>query len=312
MQSKITKFLIAVAVFIFSLMSFAEAQSEQDAYRTEVFSTSASPDIEISTSGGFVHVYGHDADEVKVLMFVRRGRSYLSPSETDLSEFDIVITQSGNNIIATSNREGSGISGWLRGGTNISVSFEVYMPEGSRVNARTSGGSVKAENIKNELSLRTSGGSVTATNIHGKADLSTSGGSITLNDLSGLISASTSGGTIRANSVVGEAELRTSGGSIRLENIDAKLSARTSGGSINAKFTRFDNDIELRTSGGSIRIDIPSTEHFEMDLTGNRVNTQLRNFTGTSERNRITGIVGTGGPKISARTSGGSVQLNYH
>lgn len=312
MQNQLLKFIIALATLILTLFSFSYAQSEQDAYRTEIFKTSSSPEVNISTSGGFVRVYGHNEDEVKVVMYVRRNNQYLSSSDTDLSDFEIEIHKSGDSVYASAKRENSGFTGFFSGRNNISVSFEVFVPEESKVDGSTSGGSVRAENIRNDVRLRTSGGSVTANEIHGNSDLRTSGGSITLDSVTGLISARTSGGSIRADGLIGEADLRTSGGSIRIDNINAKLSARTSGGSIRAKFTQFEHDIDLRTSGGSIQIEIPSTEHFDIDLTGSRVNTELRNFTGSSERNKIVGRIGDGGPKISARTSGGTVGLRYN
>ncbi len=114
-----------------------------------------------------------------------------------------------------------------------------------------------------------------------------------------------------ANNVDGVADLRTSGGSIQLENISAKMSARTSGGSIRADFLTLVDDIDLQTSGGSISIDIQDASDFNLDLRGNRVNTQLRNFTGEFERDHIEGRIGNGGPMITARTSGGAVNLDY-
>ena len=312
MKSKFTKFFISLTALLLTLVGLIFAQNEQDAYRVETFQTSSSPNVEIATSGGYVHVFGHNSDEVKVIMIAKRGRRFLSPSDTDLSDFEIEIEKSGDSIIASAKRENTGMSRWFSGNNNISISFEVYMPSGANVKGRTSGGSVKAENLRNGVELRTSGGSVSANNVHGVSVLRTSGGSVTLNDMNGTISARTSGGAIRADRLLGEAELRTSGGSIRIQDSDAKLTARTSGGSIRAYFTDFRNDIDLRTSGGSIQIEIPSSDHFDLDLTGNRVVTELRNFTGTSERNKITGRIGNGGPLISARTSGGSVSLQYN
>lgn len=312
MHNKLIKLLPFLVSLLFFMTAIANAQSESDAYQIRSFQTNSSPNVNVSTSGGFVHVYGHDTNEVKVIMYARSNNRYLTQSENDLSDFDVVISQSGNEITATAQRKNNTRSGFFRRDNNISISFEVYVPVQSVVDGRTSGGSVKAVNISNNLNLRTSGGSVTATNIHGNAELRTSGGTIRLEDLSGRISARTSGGSVRVNGIEGEADIRTSGGSIRIENSGAKLSARTSGGSINAAFHTFRDDIELRTSGGSIQITIPETEHFNLDLTGSRVNTQLRNFTGTSERNKISGRIGEGGPSVVARTSGGSVTLNYN
>jgi DUF4097 and DUF4098 domain-containing protein YvlB len=309
MAGKIFEKLMALLILLFGLLSVAEAQSSDRAYRIDTFQTTAYPSVNVTTSGGSVDVIGHAENEVKVEMFVRRGLRYLSPSDTDLSDFEINIQKDGDRVIAEAQRKRSGI---FRGFRNVSISFRVHVPQNAQVEGKTSGGSVSAENVMNGVFLSTSGGSVTAKKVEGDIELRTSGGSITIEDASGNIQARTSGGTIRASDLFGEAELRTSGGSIRLDNISAKLSARTSGGSIRGSFSTFYDDIDLQTSGGSIRIDIPETEHFDLDLSGQRVEAQLQNFSGDFERNLVKGKIGNGGPLLSAKTSGGSVRLRYN
>ena len=303
------KIILALLALLTFSMSDLLARQSGEPYRTETFQTSVSPNVQVSTSGGSVTFRGQSNDEVRVYMFARRGGSYLLPSDTDLENFDIIIEQRGNEVIAEARRKNNGLFSFFNRNNNISISFEVFLPEGSAADGRTSGGSVSAENLSNTLSLRTSGGSVNAVNISGNAELRTSGGSINLENMNGTISASTSGGSIRASNLSGIAELSTSGGSIQLDDIAARLSARTSGGSIRASFTGFNDDIELRTSGGNINVDLPRSDNFDLELRGSRVNMQLRNFTGEVERNSIEGIIGEGGPLLSARTSGGSVTV---
>lgn len=311
MYKKLTQFILLLGSLLILTASLLFGQNERDAYRIESFSTNDSPAVDIQTSGGSISVYGHDSNEVKVVMYASRGRNYLSPSDTDLSDFDIDISQSGNRITAYANREGKW-SNIFRSDKNISISFEVYAPTGSSVDGKTSGGSVSAENFHNELNLKTSGGSVSAKNSTGTIALSTSGGSVNLDDVTGTISAKTSGGSLNINRVFGTADLKTSGGSVRINDSGGKLTASTSGGSITADFSEFSDDISLRTSGGNIRINLPQADHFDLDLSGMRVQTELRNFTGSSERNSIKGRVGEGGPKVTAKTSGGRVELSYH
>lgn len=300
----------AFLVLVLTMLCSADAQDSDQAYLIETFNTSDSPIVNISTSGGSISVVGENSGEVRVEMYVRKGRRYLDPSDTDLSDYEIDIDSNGDMVVAEAKRKGSG---WNLFGSNnnLSISFVVYAPEYSSVSGNTSGGSVSAENIANNLSLRTSGGSVRVRNVEGEIDLRTSGGSISIEDASGTISGRTSGGSVSANNVSGIADLRTSGGSIRLENISAKMSARTSGGSIRSEFLTFEDDIDLHTSGGSIDIRIPESSDFNLDLRGNRVNTKLRNFTGEFEKDHIEGRIGNGGPLVKARTSGGSVTLSY-
>jgi len=309
MNINMIKFGLIFVLSISLLMEITKAQSSNDAYRTDIFTTGYSPEVELRTSGGSISVVGHNEDEVRIEMFVRRGSSYLSPSDTDLSDFEIVIDQVGNKITASARRENSR-SNFFRGGRNESISFKAYVPHNSIIDGRTSGGSVSAENIYNRLNLATSGGSVRVENIQGKTDLRTSGGSIRIVDASGEINARTSGGSVTVDGLEGVADLRTSGGSMRLSDISAKMNATTSGGSIRAELVAFYDDVTLRTSGGSIQVTMPNMNHYEIDLRGSRVNTNLRNFSGEMERNRVSGKIGDGGPLLTARTSAGTVTIN--
>lgn len=305
------KFIFITAIIgIAVLVSAAgvSAQATEDAYRVDEFVTSDMPVVNVQTSGGFVEIFGTDRNEVVAEMYVRQGRRYLSASDTDLSNFNITIEKTGDEVSVIAEQK-------TRWGFSISnrpsVSFRVYVPYGSVASGRTSGGHVEAADLINGIDLRTSGGNVTANDITGEITLRTSGGRIEIRDLSGAIDARTSGGSIDAQHISGTAELRTSGGNINLGNISAKLTAHTSGGGIRASLDRFDEDVNLRTSGGNIRIEIPDTENLDLELRGQRVNIELRNFTGEAERNNIKGYVGSGGSMLSARTSGGSVSVKY-
>lgn len=311
-MEKLTKFLICVFAAAAAFFSSLAAQSIDDAYRTDIFDVNDHPSVDIRTSGGSIVAEGHSENDVRVYMIVRRGNRTLSPSDVDLDNFEIDISKDGNSITAHAERKNNGIGSWFGSGSKVSVSFVIHAPSASLINGRTSGGSVSATNFTDDVSLRTSGGSVTAKSIQGNADLRTSGGSITLQNVYGTISGRTSGGSIRADGLTGPADLRTSGGNIHLDNTSGAVSARTSGGNIRVQMTEFRDDLDLRTSGGSITVDMPETDNFEMDLSGNRVNVELRNFTGSSERNRVSGTVGDGGPMLAARTSGGSVTVNYN
>ncbi|MDR9417602.1 DUF4097 family beta strand repeat-containing protein [Gracilimonas sp.] len=283
------------------------AQSSEDAYRTETFNVSGPVSLEVQTSGGSISVEGSNNDEVRVEMFVRRRGNFVDPGEADLDEYEISFGQDGNTIKAIADRKSRGWN-W---NSNYSISFVVYAPTDTRTRLRTSGGSLTAKNLNGSQELRTSGGSITTEVIRGEMNLRTSGGSITMNDIQGDVEAHTSGGTIRAETIAGNLDARTSGGSIRLNGIEGKLEARTSGGSIRAEVLAPSESIELRTSGGSITITVPQEYGYDLDLDGNRVYADLVNFSGESERDEVQGSMNGGGIIIKAKTSGGSIRLEY-
>lgn len=300
--------LICILIGFFSVVN---AQSASDAYQTETFTAGEAPSVDISTSGGHIEVKGHSDDEIRVEMYVRKGSRYYKPSDADLSDYEIDISRDGDVVTASAIRESSGGWSWFRSGSDYAISFRLLVPERTLVEGRTSGGHISAENISSSVNLRTSGGHVRVTQIEGDTNLRTSGGHIEIEQVTGNVETRTSGGHIEANSVEGNLNLRTSGGRITLNEISGSVAARTSGGTVRADILEQTGDVDLRTSGGSIHVELPSGPGYDFDLRGNRVNVDLVNFTGTSERGRISGSMNGGGHSVQARTSGGSVNLNF-
>jgi DUF4097 and DUF4098 domain-containing protein YvlB len=283
------------------------AQPSQEAFRTEVFQVRGSADVEISTSGGQVDVRGGDRSEVEVRMIVRRNGMIHKPTAKELEDYEIVIEQRDGKVIAKAEKKGSWTWGW--GHSNLSISFDVAMPREGTVTGRTSGGSMRASDLRGEVTLRTSGGSITIADVEGTGTIRTSGGSLTIDRHRGSVNGSTSGGSITYRSSEGDFDLSTSGGSIRIEGASGHGSASTSGGSVNAGFDLVDGDIALRTSGGSVSVSIPGGQGYDLDLSGTRVDADLKAFTGDVERDRVEGTLAGGGRLVKARTSGGTVRL---
>ncbi len=285
-------------------------QDNSNAYSVHRFAASSGENLELRTSGGSIKVKGADVDEAEVRMYVRRGGKYLLPEDTDLSNFDIEITKSGNTIIASAERKN--IRQTILSRNNESISFEVLVPVNFNIDVRTSGGSISLDELNGSLQARTSGGSLSLNNLGGVVDARTSGGSISLNESGGEINVRTSGGSISAKNTAGKVELSTSGGSINLDNLSGEVDASTSGGSIRANMLKVEGPISLRTSGGTIRATLPNGLGYNLDLKGNSVNIPLQNFTGETKRSSVSGSMNGGGYAISMRTSGGSVNVEWN
>lgn len=180
---------------------------------------------------------------------------------------------------------------------------------------RTSGGGIQltdchAKTSGDRIDLETSGGSIDATNASGLIRLETSGGGIRLRGLNGSISAETSGGSVSGDGVAGELVTKTSGGGIRLTNMAGSLEATTSAGSVDLQLTKLGQYLRLSTSAGSVRVQMPLSNGMDLDVSGNRVSMPLRNFDGTTEKDRVRGKLNGGGIPVAISANSGSVYVN--
>lgn len=312
------KFKVALAFAISFLIMIgvvftasANAITKDDPYRVEEFSITTPGKLEVRTSGGHITVEASESNRVRVEMYVRKNGRELSSSDTDLDDFDIEISQSGNTIRAMAKRDdGRGWKFWNN--NNISISFTVYTPREMSTDLKTSGGHIKTQGLTGNQEMSTSGGHLEMASLMGTVNARTSGGHIDINDFQGEMEARTSGGHIDVENAEGSIKLRTSGGHIDLKRISGTVEASTSGGGINADIANVGQFVDLRTSGGNVDITVPGGIGLDLALKGSRVRTELRNFSGEVERDEVEGSINGGGPKISARTSGGTVRISFN
>lgn len=324
-----------ISIILFAIVSMAcirgnnsFVNNDKEPSISETFILNEPGNLIVETSGGGITVNGHNENKVVVNVFVRRNSKVLSPNDELVSKvregYELTIKQNGNEIKAIAKRIKK-ILPWKR----ISISFQITVPNKMSSNLKTSGGGIKIVEMEGDQKLITSGGGIDIYGItgivngktsgggikiednHGNIDISTSGGGITIVNSAGNIKAHTSGGGIKLENIKGNADASTSGGSITLNGEMHNVTAHTSGGSINANITGVKEKLHLKTSGGSIRANIPSNLGMDLDLKGNHVNVQLKNFDGSSKKNQVIGTINGGGIPVYMHTSGGGVSVEF-
>jgi hypothetical protein len=340
--------LLLAAFFLLVSLSCHAQNSDEKPYVSKKFTSASLTNLIVETSGGSITVAGDQASGAMVEMYVRpnnwNGKVNLSKEEIEdkLEDFDIFIGIEGNQLKAVAQRKNK--NGWDK--NSVSISFKVYTARnmatnlktsggsirissltGSQnfrtsggslrvsdldgtINGHTSGGSIEVENCKKEITLETSGGSIKASELQGNINLHTSGGSITLNSLDGEIIAQTSGGSIKGDGIKGNLDAGTSGGSIRLASVSGGVKAHTSGGSMEVEISQLGKLVDLSTSAGSLRVTMPMDKGMDLNLRGNKVTVNLKNFDGQVEKDHVVGKMNGGGIPVNLSASGGSVSIN--
>lgn len=344
---KTNKLYLTIFALLMAVGAYAQS-SNKEPFFTKDFSETSLNALKVQTSGGSITVEGTRGSGVRVEMYVQ-ANNWNDRDITDkeiedrLNLYDITIRREGNMVVALAKPKNSNNMNWKKG---LSIAFKVFTPRtittdlktsggsirlasltgeqnfstsgGSihvndlkgTIRGRTSGGSIEAINCSDDVDLTTSGGSIKAEGMVGNIRLITSGGSISLAELNGKIKASTSGGGVRADGIRGDLDASTSGGSIRMKNLAASVKASTSAGSIEADFAQLGEFVSLTTSSGSVRVNMPLNKGLDLDLRGNKVAIDLKNFDGRMDRDRVQGSLNGGGIPIKLTASSGSVYVN--
>lgn len=283
----------------------------QKMVRKETFQNSKIKNLEVSTSAGAIKVTGSNQEPASVEIWVSRNGNALG-SSADLEkllheQYDVTIKLEGERLTASAKRKNG-----KSGNNSISVAFYVIVPESVNSNLNTSGGSIQLSTLNGKQTFHTSGGSLQIKTLSGNISGKTSGGSINASNSKGDLQLNTSGGSINLDNCSGNMRVATSGGSINGKNLEGAIDAQTSGGSITMDMKTMSDDIVLATSGGSVKVKVPEGK-YNIDLKGTRVSIPAsRNFSGRSNKSLAQGIINGGGKKIDARTSAGSVSLDFH
>ena len=328
-QLKVKRYtLLATLIAMFSLNGYA--QDTQTPTKTKTFELTEPGTLNAASSGGGIKVLTHDKGQVVVQLFVRNKGKLLAPSDplvdNILANYVLVIEKNGTVITATAKQKPD-IRPWRNGG----VGFTIIVPEkmscnvsssggGLRISGvsgmhhfKSSGGSVRLENTVGTTKAKSSGGKVEVTNHQGDINLSSSGGSVLVNGAQGAIYAHSSGGSVRLNNVHGHVDVSSSGGGVRVNGACNYLKATSSGGRVRVNISALSKELYLKSSGGGIDAIIQNGDKLglDLDLRSVKVNIDLKNFSGHSEKNRVKGAMNEGGIPVYIHSSGGNINVKF-
>lgn len=326
----------AIKVYLIGFMIFALlscdgiAQDTQTPTLVDTFELNEPGTLFSSSSGGGIKVTTHQKPEVIVQTYVRKRGKVLNPSDPEvkdvLREYELIIEKNGTEVTAKAKRKN-----YNRPWNNSGIFFNIIVPKEMSCHVSSSGGgvkiagvsgshkfsssggSVKLENTAGNTKASSSGGGVTASNHIGDIKLSSSGGGVKLTNAKGHVNAHSSGGSVRLTEIQGSADASSSGGGVTVTGKCESVKATSSGGSVRVNISNLSKEIYLRSSGGGVDATIINGDELglDLDLSSSKVNINLKNFTGKSEKNRIEGSMNGGGIPVYMRASGGNVNVKF-
>jgi DUF4097 and DUF4098 domain-containing protein YvlB len=259
--------------------------------------------LSVETFNGSVDIYGWDEDKIDI-----SGTKY-GPSQDEADNLRVDIDASPDSVSIRVPRPAMRRN-------NQGARIEIKIPRNTRIDRVTTSNS----------SIHTEDGA-------GTARLRTSNGTIRVIDLRGDLEAETSNGPIELQGVNGDVRAHTSNGHIRAERIEGSLEAITSNSGVNVDIARPDKPVRIDTSNNGVELTLPpnfsSDVHIDTvnapitlrmaESTNARISARTSNASISTEvavraqgelsRNRLEGVIGSGGPLIDLATSNGGIRL---
>jgi DUF4097 and DUF4098 domain-containing protein YvlB len=249
--------------------------------------------VDVKTSSGSIKIEGIDTNvcDVVAKISVRADTEARAAEIAEQIKILITPTSSGLEIRADKPRFTH---------VSINITYEVTVPNQTSVVCHSASGSVKVMNIEGNVNARSSSGSVRCENLLGEtATLDTSSGSVHLTGAKlDTCRLHTSSGSIHGHQIdCSDIKANVSSGSITIVCVptassELKADLQTSSGSVNLTLPQdYSGQVDLSTSSGSIHTDLPVTVQ------------------GKISKKHLVGTVGQGSGTVRLKSSSGSVRL---
>jgi DUF4097 and DUF4098 domain-containing protein YvlB len=278
----------AAAAAGFCLLALQAAAAGPEGSFERTLHVTGAVDLDVQTSSGRIEVRPGDSSSVRIHGLIRAHDNFSHEDESRIHEIETnpPIEQTGNTIrIAPLADE------WMR--RHISISYELVIPQQSRLRAHTGSGSESVEGIHGPLELETGSGSVTVARVDDEVHIRTGSGHIELDSVKGRVDARTGSGSIQGAALAGPVSAHTGSGSVRIEQTGTgPIEAHTGSGGVNVRLpAEAAFDLYAHTGSGRVTVDRPII------------------MQGSFGGHEIQGKVKGGGPLVDVRTGSGSVRI---
>jgi DUF4097 and DUF4098 domain-containing protein YvlB len=297
---------IRMLIFVLatSLASFAGVIGTFD----RSFQVNGDVDLEVLTRSGDITVRNGSAGAVSIHAKIHSGTSWLGgdhKGEVQELQTNPPIRQNGNSIRID-----------YVNFNNISIDYEITVPENTAVRSHSGSGDQTVEGLKGNLDLDSGSGDLRLARLTGDMHFLTGSGNIRGRELSGPARIKAGSGDIEIEEVgEGDIEIRTGSGNITANGINGGFHAEAGSGDIHGKGVP-KNMWSVRTGSGNVTLNVPADAAFDVDVSSNSGTVTMGHPVSTTVQGRIqesrksvVGKVSGGGPTISVHTGSGDVRV---
>jgi len=200
---------------------------------------------------------------------------------------------------------------------NISIDYQITVPENTAIRAHTGSGDQTVEGLKGNADLESGSGDLRLARLTGELRFQTGSGNVHGRELAGPAKIKAGSGDIDIEEMAaGDVDIRTGSGNITVTGINGGFHAEAGSGDIRGKGSPR-NMWSVRTGSGNVTLNVPSDAAFDVDISsssgsvtlGHPVQTTIQGRVQDS-RKSVIGKVRGGGPTISVHTGSGDVQVD--
>jgi len=305
--------------------SYQQGREEQTDRQTRTLKLGANGELSLQNIAGDITVTkGNGSDTTIEIVKTARART-AEEAKAQLGLVNVSITErNGRAEVKTEYPQNENSFGWGRRGINVSVSYTVTTPVGTRLTLNSISGNIRASDVKGDLSVNTISGGVRLANAGRIASAKSVSGSVEILDtqIDGALEAqSVSGGVVLRNVAARRVNVGSVSGAVQIDDLQCdRVEAHSISGDVQysgslSKGGRY----ELTSHSGSVRVGVAGNTGFELeansfsgsvrsDLT--LTNTSTGGEGGPMRRRALRGVYGDGSAVLEVTTFSGSVVIS--
>jgi hypothetical protein len=295
----------AAALIVLLAASVAFASTPQGSFE-KTYQVSGPVDLAVQTHSGDITVRTGPAGTVTVRGKIYVGDHWLFGNrKTDVSEVEQnpPLRQDGNNIrIDYVNAH------------DISVDYEITVPEDTTVHSHSGSGDQIIEGTRGNVDLQTGSGDLKLAHLTGEVRLQTGSGDVRAHEIAGPVRGGTGSGNMELEETgSGDVDLHTGSGNITARGVHGAFHAEAGSGDITAEGAQT-GSWEIRTGSGNVHVHLPSDAAFDANISTSSgtldidapISMTVQGRVNETHKN-IVGKVRGGGPLLTLRTGSGDI-----
>src|SRR5579859_581605 len=250
---------LAIAIAMTAILTAAALASTPQGTFEKTLQVSGPVDLEVLTHSGDVTVKAGSSGQVFIRGKIFVGdRWFEGRRENDVHsiEQNPPIRQDGNSIhIDYVNVR------------NISVDYEITVPDATTVRTRSGSGDQTIEGTHGNVDVQTGSGDLKLARLAGEIHLQTGSGNVRAHEIAGAVRGNTGSGDVQIEeNGPGDVDLHTGSGNIEARGVQGTFRGEAGSGDITAEGTQ-SGSWDIRTGSGNVRVHLPSNAAFDADIS---------------------------------------------
>ncbi|HVI10303.1 MAG TPA: DUF4097 family beta strand repeat-containing protein, partial [Candidatus Binatia bacterium] len=257
MRNRMRRTILPIT-FVVLISTFALAHPPQGTF-DKTFQVNGAVDLEVLSRSGDITVKTGAAGTVSI-----RGKIYVGDHWLVGNRHDEVTAIEQNPPVR---QDGNSIHIDYVNAHDISVDYEITVPEDTTVRTHSGSGDQTIEGTRGNVDLQSGSGDMRLARLTGEIHLQTGSGDVRAHEISGAVRGNTGSGDIELDEKSqGDIDLHTGSGNIETRGAEGAFRAETGSGDVTAEGTPA-AEWEIRTGSGNVHIHFPPNAAFDAKIS---------------------------------------------